>query len=213
VAQQLFGPGRKAARPQWKLLPEGYGEQRRYPRMRISLAGQFMDKDRLEHEVMVLDLSGGGLSARTTAALAVGEPVIARIPLINHVAGVVTRMTEHGFAMRFDHGDAGAARIQRRLEALIADAERDSEGIRQEERITPLRKFVAITYEGQEQIVRVSDVSISGAAFESRAVPPIGATLRLGQREATIIRRTPTGAAVRFHTPIPAEDFGLTMTL
>ncbi len=59
---------------------------------------------------------------------------------------------------------------------------------------------------GREHHVKIIDVSISGAAFETQAKPAIGTPVMLGSTEAHVVRVFNNVVAVEFARPFSAES-------
>jgi hypothetical protein len=79
---------------------------------------------------------------------------------------------------------------------------------RRHERIEPRNRNTILTLPGgRQQLVRIIDVSRSGAALAVDATPAIGTPLTVGSRPAQVVRHFNGGFAVEFNRVIPAEMF------
>ena len=95
-------------------------ERRRYPRVRVNLAGRYMLADGAEYGCRVQDISPGGLALMASASGRVGERVIAYIDYIGRVEGKIIRIFPTGFAMMIAATEHWRDRIARRL-TRVAD--------------------------------------------------------------------------------------------
>lgn len=77
-------------------------------------------------------------------------------------------------------------------------------------RIVPLHRSVTV-WLGERLSFRatIQNISTTGAAIRlsQACVPYVGATIRVGKRDATVVRLTPEGIAVHFKTPIASCVF------
>ena len=108
--------------------------------------------------------------------------------------------------------------IARRLKADIvhfaypAPVNRQALGLpedRRHERIAPHYSRTTLkTSDGREYAAKLIDISISGAAMNVEASPPIGAPVTVGQTPAQVVRHFVGGIAVEFTRLLSQETFG-----
>ena len=77
---------------------------------------------------------------------------------------------------------------------------------RRHERIVPRNpRSTLVMEDGAEHIVRVIDISLSGAAFSSDLDLPLNTPVRLGTTPARVGRRFDGGYAAEFRFPLSAD--------
>jgi hypothetical protein len=65
------------------------------------------------------------------------------------------------------------------------------------------------TADGKEHPASVIDLSVSDAAINVDAAPPIGSMVTLGRRAAKVVRHFPDGIALAFEEPLGETDLEL----
>jgi PilZ domain len=183
-------------------------ERRRHQRVPIALLGRYMLEDKREFPCQTTDMSPGGVAIVAPVRGEIGERVVAYLDQIGRVEGKITRHTERGFAMQFSLPFAKREKIANQLTWLI---NRDALGMpedRRHERIVPHRQHAILKIEGdREHVVRLIDVSVSGAAISTPAKPAIGTKVVLGQTAGQVVRSFEGGIAVAFDKMITTENF------
>jgi hypothetical protein len=167
-----------------------------------------MRQDRREFPCATIDISPGGIAFEAEASGEIGERIIAYLNQIGRVEGTVARHFYGGFAIQMKLPPLKREKLADQLTWL---ANRHVLGMpedRRHERIVPRNRHTTLTFSGgRELIVRLVDVSQSGAAVMVDANPPIGTPVTLGSRPAQVVRQFAGGLAVEFNRLIPAEMF------
>jgi hypothetical protein len=183
-------------------------ERRRHQRVPIVLLGRYMLEDKREFPCQTTDMSPGGVAIVAPVRGEVGERVVAYLDQIGRVEGKIARHTERGFAMCLSLPFAKREKIANQLTWLI---NRDALGMpedRRHERIVPHRRHAILKIEGdREHVVKVIDVSVSGAAICTPAKPAIGTKVVLGQMTGQVVRIFEGGVAITFDKMITVERF------
>jgi hypothetical protein len=183
-------------------------ERRRHQRVPIALLGRYMLEDKREFPCQTTDMSPGGVGIVAPVRGQVGERVVAYLDQIGRVEGKIARHTERGFAIQMGLPFAKREKIANQLTWLI---NRDVLGIpedRRHERIVPHRRHAILKIEGdREHVVRLIDVSVSGAAISTPAKPALGTKVVLGQTGGQVVRIFDGGVAVTFDNVLKAENF------
>jgi len=163
--------------------------------------------DQSEHACMSENISPGGILLKSQKIPGVNTRVVAYLDQIGRVEGVVTRVTPTGFAMTI------AATVRKRdklASQLMWLANRSILGLpedRRHERVVPRRPMTEMTMpSGTKHMVRVVDLSQSGAAIASTVKLEIGTAVVLGKTRARIVRQIDGGFAIEFARPIPSHD-------
>jgi hypothetical protein len=183
-------------------------ERRRHQRVPIALLGRYMLEDKREFPCQTTDMSPGGVAIIAPVRGAIGERVVAYLDQIGRIEGKIARHTERGFALQLSLPIAKREKIANQLTWLI---NRDALGMpedRRHERIVPHLRHAIMKIEGdREYVVKVVDISMSGAAVSTPAKPPIGTKVVLGQTVGHVVRLLEGGLAVTFDEMITAENF------
>src|SRR5262245_49708766 len=164
-------------------------ERRRYSRVKIALLGRYMLSSRHEFPCQSVDLSPGGAALLAPVKGTIGERVVLYLEHLGRIEGQITRHFENGFAISI----AATPRKRDKLAAQLTWlANRQSLGLpedRRHERIVPRNPRTTMrTRDGEETVVRLIDVSLSGAALSSEIRPPIDTEVVVGQTQARVVR-------------------------
>ena len=183
-------------------------ERRRHQRVDIALLGRYMLEDKREFPCQTVDMSPGGVAMIAPVRGQIDERVVAYFEHIGRIEGRIVRHTDRGFALAFNLPFAKREKIANQLTWLI---NRDALGMpedRRHERIVPHRRHAILKIEGdREHVVKVIDVSVSGAAICTPAKPAIGTKVVLGQMTGQVVRIFEGGVAITFDKMITAERF------
>jgi hypothetical protein len=181
-------------------------ERRNYHRVSVSIAGRYMLEDKREFPCRTIDMSSGGVSLAAPTSGKIGERVIVYLDYIGRIEGAITRLTEFGFAIALNLPGNKRERIADQLTWLL---NRDSlrEEDRRHERIVPILRHCVLIENGEEHIVKLIDVSISGAAITADLKIPNDTKVVLGTTPGRVVRTFENGMAVEFDAPIPIEQF------
>jgi hypothetical protein len=181
-------------------------DRRNYHRVSVSIAGRYMLEDKREFPCRTTDMSGGGVSLAVPVRGAVGERVIVYLDYIGRVEGSVIRHTPFGFAIALTLPGNKRERIADQLTWLL---NRDSlrEEDRRHERIVPILRHCVLLENGEEHIVKLIDISVSGAAITTELKIPNDTRVLLGATPGRVARTFENGMAVEFDTPLAIEEF------
>ena len=142
-----------------------------------------------------------------------GSRIRARIESLGMFEGRVTRTKDASFVVTFEGSETSRGRTAARIEALVADASNVVDENRKHERIVPLRRFAELATADGLRMVRVKDVSRSGIAIATDARRAVGEAVRIGSRDAKVVRLTPDGFAALFEREVAASEFGHSLIL
>jgi hypothetical protein len=183
-------------------------ERRRFQRVDISLLGRYMLEDKREFPCQVVNMSPGGVAITASVRGQIGERVVAYFEQIGRIEGQIARHTDRGFAIAFNLPFAKREKIANQLTWLI---NRDALGIpedRRHERIVPNMRHTVMRISGdREYVVRLIDVSISGAAIATHLMTVKGTRVILGKTPGRIVRHFNGGLAVAFEANLPLDRF------
>lgn len=178
-----------------KLAPD----RRRHRRVQLALLGRFMRANKLEYPCKLNDISVGGASLMSPVVLSPNERVVAYFDHIGGIEGTVARLFDGGFAMQFLATPHKREKLAAQLTWLINRHELPSTEERRHERIpTPSRSMPLKLNDNITIECRVVDFSLSGAAVETNARPPLGTEVVLGKLRARVVRYHDTGLGLQF---------------
>lgn len=174
-------------------------ERRNFQRVRVNVYGRFMLEDRSEHPCQVVEMSPGNALLRSDRIGEPGEKVIAYLDHIGRVEGVLTRTVEDGFAMTIIASERKKDKLAAQLTWLANKHELDLPEDRRHERIAP-RKPVSVMQlpDGRQYDCRIIDLSLSGAAIETKVRPALGLQVTLGTMRGQVVRHFEDGIAIEF---------------
>ena len=153
-------------------------------------------------------MSPGGMALIAPVIPQIGERVIAYIDHVGRLEGVCTRHFENGFASTI----GATARKRDKLAAQLTWlANRHALGMKEDrrhERIEPLHKRTTLHLtDGRELLVKLIDISLSGASMQVDYRAPIGTPVTIGETPARIVRVFEGGVAVEFVRPFEESAF------
>ncbi len=174
-------------------------ERRYFQRVRIKVYGRFMLEDRSEHPCQVIDMSPGNALLRADRAGELGERIIAYIDHIDRIEGVVTRVTDDGFAMTIVASERKKDKLAAQLTWLANKHELDLPEDRRHDRMSPRNPISVLRLaDGRQYQCRIVDLSLSGAAVEIDVRPALGTPVTLGTMRGRVVRHFEDGIAVEF---------------
>jgi PilZ domain-containing protein len=183
-------------------------ERRRHQRVDVSLLGRYMLEDKREYPCQTTNVSPGGAALIAPVRGQIGERVVAYFEHIGRIEGNVARHTDHGFALAFNVPLVKRDKIANQLTWLV---NRDSLGMaedRQHERIIPNLKHTILKVENdREHVVRLIDISLSGAGVATTLNVPLGTRVMLGNTPGEVVRIFEGGLGVNFDETIALERF------
>lgn len=174
--------------------------------MKVVLLGRYMLPNRMEYPCQTVDISPGGLHLVAPAKANPGDRVIVYLEHLGRIEGTAVRTTMEGFAMTITATSRKREKFTAQLTWL---ANRDELGLpedRRHERIVPRNPRSTLALEdGSEHVVRIIDISLSGAAFSTDQELSINTPVKIGGTAAKIVRRFDGGYAAEFRFPLSAD--------
>ncbi len=129
----------------------------------------------------------------------IGARVIAYIDNIGRVEGVILNRSEHGFVMSISASLRKRDKLADTLTWLANRHVLNLDEDRRHLRRTPKRSEAnVILADGSTHIVRVIDMSLSGAALSTTLRPPLGSPMKLGRLGARVVRHFDDGVGIEF---------------
>lgn len=182
-------------------------ERRDYQRINVSVPGRYMLEDKREFPCRTIDFSSNGVSIAAPVRGRVGERVVIYLDYIGRIEGNIVRHTLFGFALTLILPGNKREKIADQLTWLV-NRESLEKADRRHDRLVPnLRHCILQLEDGREHLVKLDNVSISGAAIATELKLPFNTKVRLGSMRGYIIRHFDKGMAVEFDAQIPIEQF------
>jgi hypothetical protein len=183
-------------------------ERRRHQRVAVRILGRYMLEDKREFCCETIDMSPGGVALAAPTRGNIGERVIVYLDQIGRVEGSIIRHTAEGFALALNLPFMKREKIANQLTWLV---NRDAFGLpedRRHERIVPHRRHCNMRLDnGHEHLVKLIDISISGAAVNAGVQLQLGTKVLLGQTSGRVVRLFDSGFAVEFDRSVAIERF------
>jgi hypothetical protein len=188
-------------------------ERRRHQRVKIAIMGRYMLSDRREYPCQTIDMSPGGVAVYAPVKGKINERVVIYFDQLGRVEGRLVRHLENGFALELN---VPVLKREKLADQLTWLANRQSLGMpedRRHERVVPHNpRSTLVLADGREFMVKIIDMSLSGAAVSIEASLPVGTPVTLGRSSATVVRSFANGVALEFARMIPPDAFDETYT-
>ena len=171
------------------------------------LFGRYMLESRREYPCQTLEMSPGDMLLFAPVKARVGEKVVVYLDELGRFAGTAVRQSESGFAISMNLPPMKRDKL---ADQLTWFANRHAFALpedRRHERIVPLMQRAMLRLpNGQEIIVKIRDISLSGVGVETETKPPMGSRIVVGSTPATIVRHFEGGVAGEFERPFVAGE-------
>jgi PilZ domain len=182
-------------------------EHRQFQRVPVSVAGRYMLQDRQDYACQTTDISPGDLFITCPIKGAVGERIIAYLDHLGRIEGEILRHTPLGVAMSISASSRKRDKLAAQLTWLT---NRKSLGLpedRRHERVTPKNpRSILILDDGIERVVRLIDVSLSGAAIATDIRAGMNSIVTIGKVKGRVVRYIEGGIAVEFLFPLSEDN-------
>ncbi|KAA2242197.1 PilZ domain-containing protein [Salinarimonas soli] len=189
-------------------------DKRRHARVAVALLGRYMLPDRQEYPCQTVDISPGGALLVAPVQGRIGDRVVVYLEHLGRVEGQIARLVDRGFAIAIAATPRKRDKLASQLTWL---ANRHALGLpedRRHERIVPRNPVVEMRIEnGPAAMVRLIDVSLSGAGVALDPLPPLGVAVTLGRTPCKVVRHFQGGVAVEFLLPLSPDRFDESIVL
>jgi hypothetical protein len=174
-------------------------DRQRFQRVQLSLLGRCMFADQRECPCQLLEISPGDAAFVSPFAAGTGDRVVAYIDDIGRIEGVILEQIEHGFVMSISASQRKRDKLADTLTWLANRHVLSLDEDRRHLRRTPKRSDANVVLpDGTGHLVRVIDMSLSGAALATEIRPPLGSPIRLGRLGARVVRHFDDGIGIEF---------------
>ncbi|MQB42983.1 PilZ domain-containing protein [Rhizobium sp. ICMP 5592] len=174
-------------------------DQRTFQRVPINMQGRLMLASYEEFECLVTEMSPGDMYVTCLGRPRANERIVAYIDHLGRVEGNVVAIDGRGFSMSINATDRKREKLAAQLTWLANKHELGLPEDRRHDRLTPRSTTSELTLEdGTLYVCRIMDLSLSGAAVDVEARPPIGTPVRLGNMRGRVVRHFMEGVAIEF---------------
>jgi hypothetical protein len=190
-------------------FPNAYGrpESRRFQRVNLSLSGRYMLSSRRDYPCRTINVSPGGMFLAGPVRPDIGESVVVYVDALGRFVGKSVRIVPDGFALALEMPLRKREKLADQLTWFANRKALDAPEERRHERFVPLmpRAVLRLT-NGQEIIVKIRDLSLSGFAVETNCRPDPGSPVVIGSTPATVVRHSEDGFAGEFIAPFAVGE-------
>lgn len=174
-------------------------DRRSFKRVDLRLSGRFLVRESDDRELLTSNVSCDGAFILSASPPPAGQQIVCYFDEFGRVAADVIRMTPGGFAVRFQTSALKREKLADRLTWLL---NKDKLGLADDRTVTRFSaagQAVVILSDGARLQCRLTDISLTGAAFEALGAPPfVGDRVHAGNLSAEVVRVAGTKFAVRF---------------
>jgi len=178
----------------------GHFETDGLQRVQITFQGRYMLlKSNEEYPCRTFEISPGDVSLFAPVVPVPGEKVVLYLNELGRFTGAATRKTETGFEMSLQLTPKKRDRLAEQLTWYANRSTMDVEERRRHDRVVPLMDLTVLRLtRGDEHIVRIRSLSLSGVAIETDRIIPMGAEVMVGNTPARVVRILDDGVACEF---------------
>lgn len=183
-------------------------DRRGFKRVELKLTGRFLIGDSQDHVLSTADISCDGAFIVSSERPDLDEQVVCYFDEVGRVVANVVRVSPEGFAVRFHTSPHKRDKLADRLTWLINRDKLGLEEERGEARYRASGEAIVNRADGGQLKCSVTDISLTGAAFETTGKPPfVGERVTVGNLVAEVVRVTGNKFAVRYvHGQKPAAS-------
>lgn len=174
-------------------------DRRSYKRVELRLTGRFLTHESDDRELLTSNVSCDGAFILSATPPDAGQQIVCYFDELGRVAADVIRMTPGGFAVRFHTSTLKRDKLADRLTWLL---NKDTLGLAEDRaaaRFSATGQAIVILPDGSQLQCRLTDISLTGAAFEALGSPPfVGDRVHTGNLPAEVVRVAGRNFAVRY---------------
>ena len=187
---------------------QNISEQKRFSIVKIELFGRYMLPDKQEYSCQTQEISIHTLSLIVPEKAKIDDSVIVYLDILGRIEGQVYHISDTGFSLSFNLAPAKVDKFADRLTWLVNRQKLGMMEDRRHQRILPnIRQTKLSLPDGTSLPCQLIDISISGAAIQTKADLTIGAHIIIGKTPGRVVRRFANGLAIEFFRLIPSENF------
>lgn len=177
-------------------------EERRFQRVPVVLTGRYMLESYSEYPCQTVNMSPGDMTLTAPVKARAGEKVVVYLDEMGRLTGVALRQTETGFIVIMNLPLFKRDKLADQITWFANRHLFKSEADRRHHRVVPMMQRALMRFpNGREIIVKILDISLSGAGVETELRPEIGSSIFLGSKRAVIVRHYDSGFGAEFERP------------
>ncbi|MFN4226036.1 MAG: PilZ domain-containing protein [Hyphomonas sp.] len=174
-------------------------DRRSFKRVDLRLTGRFLTDAQDDHELLTANVSCDGALILSSTPPESGQQVVCYFDDLGRVVADVVRMAPGGFAVRFQTSQLKREKLADRLTWLV---NKDTLGLREDRgapRFAATGQAIVLMPDGSPLQCRLTDISLTGAAFETLGNPPyVGDRVQTNNMPAEVVRVAGKKFAVRY---------------
>lgn len=174
-------------------------DRRSYKRVELRLTGRFLTTESDDRELLTSNVSCDGANILSSTPPDSGEQIVCYFDDLGRVVADVVRMTPGGFAVRFKTSILKRDKLADRLTWIL---NKDTLGLAEDRAATRYAasgQAIVILPDATQLQCRLTDISLTGAAFEALGTPPfVGDRVHTGNLPAEVVRVAGRNFAVRY---------------
>lgn len=174
-------------------------DRRSYKRVELRLTGRFLTTESDDRELLTSNVSCDGANILSSVPPDSGEQIVCYFDELGRVVADVVRMTPGGFAVRFKTSILKRDKLADRLTWIL---NKDILGLAEDRAATRYAangQAIVILPDATQLQCRLTDISLTGAAFEALGTPPfVGDRVHTGNLPAEVVRVAGRKFAVRY---------------
>jgi hypothetical protein len=169
----------------------------------VVLTGRCLIPPRSEFRCHAIAISPYAISLRAPVKVEIGRWVVVYLSAFGRFRGPVVQHNAIGFEIALQMSQAKREKLAEQLNWYL---EREASGWadrRLHERVVPVKQLVVmrIGAERRPQLVRIDNISRSGANLSTSLPPSIGTEIIIADSPAVVVRTFEGGFACKFDTP------------
>jgi len=174
-------------------------DRRSFKRVELRLTGRFLTGQSEDHALVTSNVSCDGALIQSPTPPESGQQIVCYFDELGRVVAQVVRRTSDGFAVHFNTSTLKRDKLADRLTWLL---NKDTLGLEEDRgatRYAATGQAIVILPDGSQLQCRLTDISLTGAAFEALGTPPyIGDRVHTGNLLAEVVRVAGKKFAVRY---------------
>lgn len=174
-------------------------DRRSYKRVDLRLTGRFLTDEQADLELLTANVSCDGALILSNTPPDSGKQVVCYFDELGRVVAEVVRPAPGGFAVKFAIPQLKRDKLADRLTWLV---NKDILGLNEDRgapRFAASGQALVLMPDGSQLQARLTDISLTGAAFEAMGSPPyVGDRVRANNMPAEVVRVTGKSFAVRY---------------
>jgi hypothetical protein len=177
-------------------------ESRNFSRGNLNFSGRFLAENGWEYPFAIIDISPGGILARSDYIPKLGEQLVMITAELGRIQGKVIRREDNSFACIIQSTARKRDQLADRLTWLLNYQRLGLKDDRIAERKAKNQEVYVTLGDGTRFIATSLDMSITGMLIQTKETVRLAEKISIGKLSGTVSRITETGFAIQFDIPI-----------